>query len=95
MANSNLNMDKTAELKKIRDEYAFAVREAERRRIPVHRLLNESRLRSMQSTLHSILLTAEHAKTAEELERANEAAVLFNAISSVIKSFQFERRIAV
>ena len=93
MTNSNLN-SKTA-LKKIRDEYAFAVREAEHRRIPVYRLLNESKLRSMQSTLHSILLASEHAKTAEEIDQANEAVVLFNAISSVIKSLQFERRIAV
>ncbi|MBR3324261.1 hypothetical protein IKG24_01840 [Candidatus Saccharibacteria bacterium] len=84
MVKSSLNVER--ELKKIREDYAMALEDSGRLGISVKSLMTDQELRDMQTTLHSIIINLENTDNPKEVERSNEAAVLYNAISAILNS---------
>ena len=84
MVKSSLNAER--ELKKIREDYAMALEDSGRLGVSVKSLMTDQELRDMQTTLHSIIVNLENTDNPKEVERSNEAAVLYNAISAILNS---------
>ena len=68
----------------IRDRYSAAARESEKRGHPLSDFIANDELREMQSDLYSIIVALEMSKNPMESTQRTEAAMLYNAVSSVM-----------